>query len=156
MVPAAQSLQSCPTLQPQGLPGSSVHGILQARILERVAMPSSRGSAWPRDRTCISCIAGRFFTAELLGMPTIYAWKMKVKVKVAKLCLTLCNPMDYTVHGILQARILKWIAFPFGRGSSQARDRTQVSCIAGGFFTSWATRESLKQCKLPLFSTSCG
>ena len=45
--------------------------------------------------------------------------------------------MDYTVHGILQARILEWIAFPFSRGSSQPRNRTQVSHIAGGFFTSW-------------------
>ena len=43
------------------------------------------------------------------------------------------------VHGILQARILEWVAFPFSRGSSQPRDRTQVSCIAGRFFTSWAT-----------------
>jgi len=44
--------------------------------------------------------------------------------------------MDYTVHGILQARILEWVAFPFSRGSSQPRDGTQVSHIAGGFFTS--------------------
>ena len=47
--------------------------------------------------------------------------------------------MDYTVHGILQARILEWVAFPFSKGSSQPRDQTQVSRIAGGFFTSWAT-----------------
>ena len=46
----------------------------------------------------------------------------KVKVKVAQSCLTLYNPMDYTVHGILQARILKWVAFPFFMGSSQPRD----------------------------------
>ena len=51
--------------------------------------------------------------------------------------------MDYTVHGILQARILEWAAFPFSRGSSQPRDQTQVSCIAGRFSTSWATREVL-------------
>jgi len=44
--------------------------------------------------------------------------------------------MDYTFHGILQARILEWVAFPFSRGSSQPRDQTQVSLIAGGFFTS--------------------
>ena len=50
--------------------------------------------------------------------------------------------MDYTVHGILQARILEWVAFPFSRGLSQPRDRTQVSRIAGRFFTSWATREA--------------
>ena len=59
-----------------------------------------------------------------------------VKVKVAQLCLTLCDPMDYRVHGILQARILEWVAFPFSGGSSQPRDGTQVSCVAGGFFTS--------------------
>ena len=64
------------------------------------------------------------------------------KVKVTQLSLTLCNPMNYTVHGILQARILELVTFPFSRGSSQARDRTQVSRIAGGFFTSWTTREA--------------
>ena len=58
------------------------------------------------------------------------------EVKVALLCLTVCNPMDYTVHGILQARILEWVAFPFSRKSYQPRDRTQISHIAGGFFTS--------------------
>ena len=56
----------------------------------------------------------------------------------SQLYLTLCDPMDYRVHGILQARILRWVAFPFPRGSSQPRDRTQVSCTAGRFFTSWA------------------
>ena len=59
-----------------------------------------------------------------------------MKVKVAQLCPTLCDFMDYTVPGILQARTLEWVAFPFPRGSSQTRDRTQVSHIAGGFFTS--------------------
>ena len=50
--------------------------------------------------------------------------------------------MDYTVHGIFQARILEWVAFPFSKGSSQPRDWTQVSRISGRFFTSWATRET--------------
>ena len=45
-------------------------------------------------------------------------------MKVAQSCLTLCDPMDYTVHGILQARILEWEAVPFSRGSSQPRDQT--------------------------------
>ena len=49
---------------------------------------------------------------------------MKVRVKVAQLCPTLCDPMDYMVHGILQTRILKWVAFPFSRGSSQPRSST--------------------------------
>ena len=60
----------------------------------------------------------------------------KKKLKVTQSC----DPMDYTVHGILQAWILK--AFPFSRGSSQPKDQTQVSCIPGGFFTSWATMEA--------------
>ena len=60
----------------------------------------------------------------------------KVKVKVAQWCLTLCNPMGCTVHGTFQARIVEWVAFPFSRGSSEPRDRTQVSHIAGRFFTS--------------------
>ena len=70
------------------------------------------------------------------GSGGIMRSESEVKVKVAQLCLTLCDPMDYTVHGVLQARIPGWVAFPFSRRSSQPRDRTQVSCIAGGFFTS--------------------
>ena len=61
-----------------------------------------------------------------------------VKVKVAQSCPTLCDPMDYIVHRILQARILDWVTIPFSRGSSQPRDRTQGSCISyiiGEFFT---------------------
>ena len=69
-------------------------------------------------------------------METLVLLSQVVKVKVAQLCLILCDPMDYTVHGILQASILEWVAVPFSRGSSQSRDRTHVSCIAGGFFTS--------------------
>ena len=57
-------------------------------------------------------------------------------VKVIQSCLTFWEPMDYTACGILQARILEWVAFLFSRGSSQPRDQTQVSCIVGGFFTS--------------------
>ena len=79
----------------------------------------------------------------ILFIVSFAVWKLlsisenEVKVKVTQSCLTVCNPMDYTVHGILQARILEWVAFPFSRGSSQSRDWTQVSHIAGRFFTSW-------------------
>ena len=59
-----------------------------------------------------------------------------LKVQVTQLCPALCDPVDYTVHGNLQARIQEWVAFPFSKGSSQPRDRTQVSHIACGFFTS--------------------
>ena len=64
----------------------------------------------------------------------LYFFKI-VKVEVPQSCWTLCDPMDHTVHGILQARILEWVTFPFSRGSSQPRDQTQVSHIAGRFVT---------------------
>ena len=60
---------------------------------------------------------------------------MDSEMKVTQLCLTLCDSTYYTVHGILQARILDWVAFPFSRGSSQPRNQTMVSRIAGSFFT---------------------
>jgi len=66
----------------------------------------------------------------------IYDMLLHMKVKVAQSCLTLCNPMDYTVPGILQARILERVAIPFSRESSQPRDLTQVSHIVGGFYAS--------------------
>ena len=68
----------------------------------------------------------------------IYSSVFLVEMKVAQLCPVLCDPVDYTVRGILQTRILEWVAFPFSRGSSHPRFRTQISCIASGFFTSWA------------------
>ena len=73
--------------------------------------------------------------------------------EVAQSCPTLCDPTDYsppgsTVHGILQARILEWVAISFSRGSSRPRDRTQVSRIAGRPFNLWATREA-QACSLP-------
>jgi len=56
-------------------------------------------------------------------------------VKVVQSCPTLCDPVDYTVHGILQARILAWVALPLSSRASQPRDGTQVSWVAGRFFT---------------------
>ena len=53
-----------------------------------------------------------------------------------------CSPPGSSVHGILRARILEWVAISFSRGSSQPRNQTQVSCMAGRFFTIWATREA--------------
>ena len=63
-------------------PGSSGHGISQARMLEWIAISFSRGSSWLRDQTCISCIAGEFFTTEPPGKPTTVYLKLKIKVKV--------------------------------------------------------------------------
>ena len=69
------------------------------------------------------------------------------KCQSLQLCLTLWDPLDYSppgssVHGILQARILEWVAMPFSRGSSWPRDQTQVSCIAGRFLIIGTTREA--------------
>ena len=71
-----------------------------------------------------------------------YQNKETMEVKVSQLCPILCDPMDYIVHGILQARILEWVAFAFSRRSSLPRDWTQVSRIVGGFLTSWAIMEA--------------
>ena len=127
-------------------PDSSVHSISQARILEWVAILFSRGSSPPRDQTWVSCIAGRFFaiwaTREAPG------YSVKVKVSVTQPRPALCDPMDCSppgssVHGILQARILEWVAISLSRGSSRLRDWTWVSHIADRLFTNWVTREDL-------------
>ena len=81
-----------------------------------------------------------------VGVMTLTSLKLS-EVKAAQSCPTLCNPMDFSlpgssVHGILQARILEWVAIAFSGGSSQPRDWTPVSLIAGGFLTIWATRET--------------
>ena len=73
------------------------------------------------------------------------AHRKYLKVNVTQWCPILCDPMDCTVHVILQARILERVAFPSSRGSSQPRDQTQVfdqTHIVGAFFISWATREA--------------
>ena len=79
---------------------------------------------------------------RLQALRALCGKSLKVKVKGTQLCLTLADPIDYTVHGILQARILEWVAFLFSRGSSQPRDRTQVSYMAGGFFIIWVIRDT--------------
>ena len=94
--------QSCPTLSDPmdcSLPGSSIHGIFQARILEWVTMPSFRGYSWPRDRThdsYISGLAGRFFTTEPPGKPLISRlatyWVLKhIFIKLVLLTILLCG-----------------------------------------------------------------
>ena len=86
-----------------------------------------------------------FLSVILLMQSKIYRCICVCVCLVAQSCPALCNPTDYSgssVHGILQARILEWVAVSFSRGSSQPRDQTQVSCIAGRFFTVWATREA--------------
>ena len=107
--------QSCLTLcasMDYSLPGSSIHGILQARILEWVAISFSKRSPDPGIESGSPGLTGRFFT-EPPGKP-----RSTVQFSlVAQSCLTLCDPMDCSllgssVHGIFQARVLEWVTFP--------------------------------------------
>ena len=133
---------SCPALcDPMNcsLPGSSVHGILQARILEWVAVPFSRGSSQAGTEPRSPTLQADFLLSEPPGIATAVA----AAAKLLQSCLTLCDPIDCSspgssAHGILQARILEQVAISFSRGSSQLKDRTHLSyvfCIAGRFFT---------------------
>ena len=84
----------------------------------------------------------------------------ETETEVAQSCLTLCDTMDCSlpgssIHGIFQATVLEWVAISFSRGSSQTRDRTLVSCIAGRHFTVWATREALCSNSCPLSQWCC-
>ena len=104
IVLSAQSLQSYLTLcDPMdcSLPGSSVHGIFQARILEWAVIPSSRGSSQPRDRTwvsCVFCITGGFFT---LSHPGNSSWMIRLQFSsVAQSCPTLHDPMNRSTPGL--------------------------------------------------------
>ena len=72
----------------------------------------------------------------------VYPFNTIMKVKVAQSCLTLHDTKDYTIHGILLATILEWVAFAFSRGSSQSRDQTHVSCIGGWILYRCATWEA--------------
>ena len=137
----AKSLHLCLTLcNPMyyRTPNSSVHGILQA---------------WNPGVGCHALLQGIFQTqGSNPHFLCFLHWQVgslppappgKPKVLAAQLCPTLCWTLwscpASSVHGILQARILEWVAIPFSRGSSQLRDQTQVSCIAGRFFIIWAT-----------------
>ena len=134
-------------------PGSSVHGILQARMLEWVAISSSRGSSWPRSGThisCVYCIAGRLFTAEPPGKPS---------PEVSQSCLTLCDPMHYSlpgssVQGIFQARILERVAISFSD--------THANCVQNRTFDSpmppktYSSLHSFPPFFSPVFSSPFG
>ena len=113
-------------------------------MLECVAISFSRASSKPKDEPRPPALVGGYLppasqVAQVVKNPPTNALDLReveVEVKAAQSCPTLCDPMDYTVHGILQARILEWVDIPFSSRSSQPRDQTQVSHIARGFFTS--------------------
>ena len=90
--------------------------------------------------------AGR--AQNVLCSPIHRVWPVRAPQRVAQLCPTLCDPMDCSlpgssVHGISQGRILECKAIPFSKGSSQHRNQTWVSCIAGGFSTNWGIKKAL-------------
>ena len=125
----AKSLQSCPTpcdpIDDNPL-GSSVPGILQARILEWVAISFSNAWKWKVKVKSLS-------HAWLLATPWTAAHQAPLSMGFSRQEYWSGLPL-HTVHVILQARILEWVALPFSRGSSQPRDQTQVSWIAGRSF----------------------
>ena len=109
----------------------------------KVFFPRSTSTWWVFFSTAIfHLIALAFISGPCLD--PFLLWRLVKWVKVAQSCPTLGDPMNYTVHGILQERVLEWVAFPFSRGSSQPRNWTGYSHIEGRFFTSWATREGYK------------
>ena len=125
-------------------PGSPVHGIFQARILEWVAISSSRGPPNPRinpPSPALFCIAGGFFTTATESAHIHYEkWKM-ISANESRSVMSdslrpheLYSPRNSPGQNAGDLHSAFW--FPFSRGSSQPRDWTQVSCIAGGFFTS--------------------
>ena len=146
--------QSCLTLRDHM--DYSVHGILQARILEWVAIPFSRRSPQPRDRTQVSFIAGGFFTSwalwkwKLLSCVRLFVTPWTTGVDSLSLLqgifpiqgsnpgLPHCRWIIYQLSHQGSPRILEWVAYPFSSRSSLLRNQTRVSCIAGRFFTSWA------------------
>ena len=127
--------QSCPTLwNPMDY---TVHGILQVRILERVAFPFSKGSSQPRDQTQVSHIVGGFLLAEPQGKPKntgvsrLSLLRGIFPTQGSNWDLLHCRWILYQLSHKGSPRILEWVAYPFFRRSSRSRNRTGVSCIAG-------------------------
>ena len=111
----------------------------------------------------LNAINHSFTSLKVFGSSDYHSWLVfleNMEVLVTQLCLTLCDPMncrppDSSVCGILQARLLEWVAIPFSRRSSQPKDgTTRVSHISGRFSTVWATGEALSEsiCFLNKFS----
>ena len=106
-------------------------------------------TTWNHMRGCSHYGSHSWLSWPLLVFCFFFLKSFKfLKFLVPQSCATLCNPTDCSlpgsfVHGILQAGILEGVAVPFSRGSSQPRYQSQASCIAVGFFISWATREAL-------------
>ena len=124
----------------QRMPQTEERGRLQSVCLE----------SWTKLKRLNTCISVQLYSAHN---------RWRVHVKLLQSCLTLCDPTDCSlphssVHRILQARILEWVAMLSSGASSQPRDRTRVSCVSciGGFFTTRATWEAWHACMLGINS----
>ena len=157
-LPVCGSLWMCPLCVNQEFSGKDDMILLPILFTSRAISSGVRGGVvWGAGKTTLYWIKSGY--NEHQG----HLWKRKRKSEmctngkahvdtncccwVAKLYLTLCDPMDCSppgssVHGISQARILEWVAISFSRGSSQSRDRTHISCIGRQILYHWATQES--------------
>ena len=124
------------------LPGSSVHGILQARILEWVAIPFSRGSSRPKDWSWVSCIAGRLFTVWATREAQLPMKPYVIRVPLCVLAPLLLKIFIYiTATSLIQGRHDLVVARSMWDLSSPARDWTCISPIARQVVNHWTTRE---------------
>ena len=114
-----------------GLPGPGHRGLLLKRLLPSTRLRWITSYSQCETRPPYRCVS--MSQEWQLGRNSCFCYCL-----VSRVCLfcnpIVCSPPGCSVHGILQARILEWVAISFSRGSSQPRDRTWVSCIAGGFF----------------------
>ena len=129
----------CPSPTPRTCSNSCLPSWWCRPTISSSVIPFSCPQSFP---TLGSFPMSQFFESGGQSIGPIVKWS-----EVAQSCPTLCDPVDCSlpgssVHGILQARILEWVAISFSRGSSQPRDQTQVSHIAGRYSTLWATREA--------------
>ena len=122
-----------------------LHGLQHARLQWPSQSPGVCSNSCPLSRWCYLTISSSatLFSFCLQSLPA--SKKVKVKVLVAQLCLTLCDSMDCSPPGSSVHGTLEWVAIPFFRGSSWPRDWIQVSCIAGRFFPLWDTSEAQHQ-----------
>ena len=126
------------------------HEIKRLLVLGRKVMTNLDSILKSRDITLptkVRLVKSMVFPVVMYGCESWTIKKAEIESEVAQSCPTLCDPMDCSpegssVHGVLQARILEWVAISFSRGSSRPRDWTQVACIAGRRFNLWTTREA--------------
>ena len=127
------------------LPGSSVHGISQARLLEWVSISFSRGSSWPRHQNSISYLAGGFFTTEKSAAAAAAA-----AAKSLQLCPTLCDPVDGSPPGSPVPGILHWSGLPFPSPMNESKKWKWSRSVVSNYWTTWEALKSLDYLLIPV------